>query len=193
MRTAEDWNEKYLINSTGWDAKSVTRPIKEYIDQLDDKSIKILIPGAGYGHEAEYIYTKGFSNTFLNEWSEEAIDRFIAKYPNFPKNQIIQGDFFAIEGSFDLIIEQTFFCALDPKLRSNYAEKTSSLLAPKGKLVGVLFDFPLTENGPPFGGDRDSYLSIIEEHYEIILLEKCYNSILPRKNSELFMIAQKTN
>ena len=193
MRTANNWNEKYLFNATGWDAKTITTPIKEYIDQLEDKSIKILIPGAGYGHEAAYIYDQGFKNTFLNEWSEEAVKRFTSKYPNFPKSHIIQGDFFAIEDCFNLIIEQTFFCALHPSLRSDYSEKTASLLSSQGKLVGVLFDFPLTENGPPFGGDRASYLSIIGEHYEIIMLEKCYNSILPRKDTELFMIAQKTN
>ncbi|HBC05192.1 MAG TPA: SAM-dependent methyltransferase, partial [Aequorivita sp.] len=36
------WNHKYLSDDTGWDIGYVSTPIKEYIDQLTDKNLKIL-------------------------------------------------------------------------------------------------------------------------------------------------------
>ena len=49
------WNNRYLENDFGWDTGSITTPLKTYIDGLTDKSLKILIPGAGNSYEAEYL------------------------------------------------------------------------------------------------------------------------------------------
>jgi thiopurine S-methyltransferase len=107
--------------------------------------------------------------------------------PNFPNSQLIHQDFFAFQGTFDLIIEQTFFCALDPSLRKEYAKKMHSLLKSNGKLVGLLFDFPLAEEGPPFGGSKEEYLSYFKPYFSIEILESSYNSIPPRAGRELFI------
>lgn len=45
------WSERYKNKDTGWDIGSVSTPIKSYIDQLQDTSKKILIPGCGNGYE----------------------------------------------------------------------------------------------------------------------------------------------
>ena len=52
---------------------SNSTPIKEYIDQLSDKSMRILIPGCGYGHEAVYLIQKGFSNVHVLDFSPEPL------------------------------------------------------------------------------------------------------------------------
>lgn len=39
------WTERYGKGETGWDIGHVSTPIKEYVDQLEDKELKILIPG----------------------------------------------------------------------------------------------------------------------------------------------------
>jgi len=46
------WTERYDAGKDGWDLGCISPPIKEYIDQLTNKDIKILIPGAGNSHEA---------------------------------------------------------------------------------------------------------------------------------------------
>jgi hypothetical protein len=43
----------------------------------------------------------------------------------------------------------------------------ASLLNPKGKLVGLLFDFPLTTEGPPFGGSTSEYLNLFSDKFNI--------------------------
>ncbi|MCK5638563.1 MAG: SAM-dependent methyltransferase, partial [Flavobacteriaceae bacterium] len=86
---------------------------------------------------------------------------------------------------------QTFFCSLSPELRSNYVEKMASLLNDNGKLIGLLFDFPLTEEGPPYGGSLSEYMNSFSKEFNTITLERCYNSIKPRDGRELFIIFEK--
>ena len=182
---------RYEVEETGWDAGGITEPIKAYIDQLENKDLEILIPGAGNAHEAEYLWSSGFKNSFVLDIAKTPLNNFKKRQPNFPSNQLLHQDFFSLNGSFDLIIEQTFFCALDPQLRSNYAQQMHKLLRPNGKLVGLLFDFELTEQGPPFGGSALEYLTYFDNLFTIKTLERSYNSIQPRDNRELFFIFEK--
>ena len=88
-------------------------------------------------------------------------------------------------------MEQTFFCALDPVLRKKYVEKMADLLKENGKLAGLLFDFELTAEGPPFGGSSEEYLQLFTHYFTSKKLERCYNSIKPRSGRELFFIFEK--
>ena len=51
----------------------------------------------------------------------------------------------------------------DVNLRPNYVTKMHNLLSEKGKISGLLFDFPLTEVGPPFGGSQEEYVNLFSE------------------------------
>jgi thiopurine S-methyltransferase len=188
MLNSNYWKERYNTHQTGWDAGIITTPIKEYIDQLKDKSIKILIPGCGNAHEAAYLWQQGFTNVFLLDYVAEPLNNFSEQFPEFPKEQLMLKDFFELNEKFDLILEQTFFCALDPSLRKAYAEKIHSILNPDGKLVGVLFNCEFEKQGPPFGGTKSEYLTLFESYFEVHKMEDCYNSIQPRKGNELFVI-----
>ena len=181
------WDNRYKEGSTGWNIGHISNPLKAYFDQLTDPSISILIPGAGNAYEAEYLFNSGFQNVTILDISETALSNFQKRVPHFPKERLIHKDFFEFQGHFDLIIEQTFFCALTPTLRRKYAQKMSELLTQKGKLVGLLFEFPLTEEGPPFGGDSNEYISYFNPYFKIEILEPCFNSIPPRAGKELFV------
>ena len=132
-------NEKYIHNNIGWDLGSISTPIKEYIDQIDKKSKKILIPGCGNAWEGEYLIKNNFKNSYLIDISSQAVSRFKNRVPTFPRKQIFHGDFFSHSEKYDLIIEQTFLSALHPTLREKYAQQMHHLLKPGGKLVGLIF------------------------------------------------------
>lgn len=187
------WENKYINNKTGWDIGYASTPIINYINQIEDKNIAILIPGAGNAHEAEYLHLKGFKNITVLDIAEQPLRNIKDRISSFPEEQLIQGDFFDHQKKYDLIIEQTFFCALDPALRNAYATKMEGLLKNKGKLIGLLFNFPLTEEGPPFGGSLNEYKNTFAEMFHIKTLEPCYNSIKPREKRELFIIFEKKN
>lgn len=132
------------------------------------------------------MFNKGFLNVYVADIAKTPIKNLKTRIPEFPDNQLLHTDVFNIEGSFDLILEQTFFCALLPKLRPEYAKKMHQLLEPQGKLVGLFFDFPLTAEGPPFGGCKTEYLTYFQDLFDIKTLEPCYNSYPKRQGKELF-------
>ncbi len=177
---AHFWENLYLQKQTGWDIGQISTPLKAYFDQLTDKTLSILIPGCGNAHEASYIWQQGFANTHILDWSTSALQHFQAQQPLFPASQLLQQDFFQHKGQYDLIIEQTFFCAISPTLRPQYVTQMHQLLKPKGKLVGLLFNIPINETHPPFGGNAAAYRPLFNTHFDIQIMETCYNSIKPR-------------
>lgn len=191
--TAAYWSSRYRARQTGWDIGQVSTPIKEYLDQVEDKSLRILIPGAGRGYEAEYAWRRGFRNVHVLDLAAEPLADIQRRVPNFPPEQLHRGDFFAHVGVYDLILEQTFFCALPLALRPDYAVKMHDLLAPGGKLVGLWFTFPLRpgQDTPPYGGDREEYLGYLSSFFRVRVFEEAYNSIPPRAGNELFGIFEQ--
>ena len=185
------WNHKYLRGETGWDIGYVSTPLKEYINQLTDKNLKILIPGGGNSYEAEYLFKKGFKNVFVVDISSIPLKNFAKRAPSFPKKNLLHSDFFELGDTFDLILEQTFFCALEPSLREEYVNKMHKLLKPNGKLVGLLFNIPLNDDKPPFGGNKVEYRSLFKEKFKIETMEVAYNSIPQRAGNELFFMLSK--
>jgi SAM-dependent methyltransferase len=181
------WEERYRAHDTGWDIGGISTPLKAYADSLTVRDQKILIPGAGNGHEAIYLHQKGFKQVYVLDWSSSALNNILQRCPDFPKTHLICSDFFQHEGQYDLILEQTFFCALTPKLRPNYATHMSTLLRPGGRLVGLLFDAPLNKDVPPFGGSKQEYLEYFRPYFAIDIFDMAYNSIPQRAGRELFI------
>jgi len=189
--TAEYWQERYDAQQTGWDAGAPTMPFVAFFDTLQDKNIRILIPGCGRAYEGELLWNMGFKNVWLIDLAAAAKDEFMNRVPSFPAQQFLVEGFFGHIGTYDLILEQTFFCALEPALRSQYALKTHELLLTGGSLVGLLFTFPLSEQGPPFGGSLEEYKGYFGDLFNIKIMEPCRNSIKPRQGNELFIHLQK--
>lgn len=185
------WAERYTKAETGWDIGGPSTPLREYIDQLKDMDLRILIPGGGRAYEAEHAHRKGFRNVFVIDLTDAPLHDLLQRCPDFPREHFIVGDFFAHVGQYDRILEQTFFCALDPALRERYVAHMHSLLKPKGKLVGVLFNVPLNVDRPPFGGSADDYAPLFRKHFTEVSFKPCYNSIKPRENNEVWLRAVK--
>ncbi|MCS6968580.1 MAG: SAM-dependent methyltransferase [Cytophagales bacterium] len=187
------WRARYQSCQTGWDIGGVSQPLKAYIDQLPEKAknYRILIPGAGNAYEAEYLWQKGFLRVFVLDIAPEPLENFKARVPDFPTHQLIEEDFFLLQGQFDLVIEQTFFCALLPAQRPHYAKKMAELIVPNGKLVGVLFNVSLNTDRPPFGGSAQEYRRYFDPYFRYKHFAPCYNSIPPRQGSELFICLER--
>ncbi len=189
--TKEFWNERYKSGETGWDLGAVSPPLQKYTDGITNKDLRILIPGCGNAYEAEHLIESGFTNVFIIDISELAVESFKKRYPQFPETHIFCSDFFSHNSTYDLILEQTFFCALSPNLRESYVLKMHELLAKDGRLVGLLFDDVLNVDKPPFGGNREEYTKLFENYFIFDTFETAYNSIEQRTNRELFINFRK--
>ncbi len=185
------WPEQYRRGQTGWDMGYVSPPLKAYFDQLTDKNLRILIPGAGKGWEVAYLHGLGFHHVVYLDVAPEAAVIFQNHCPGFESSNIIIGDFFAHQGQYDLIVEQTFFCALPPASRKDYVHKTHALLKAGGKIVGLLFNHQFSHQGPPYGGNPEEYRELFKEKFTFKTFEPAYNSIAPRQNREHFVIFEK--
>jgi len=192
------WNDRYLRGEIAWDAGAITTPLKDYFDQIENNKLRILIPGAGNAYEAEYLSNNGFKNVYVVDLAELPLENLLVRCPSFNAKHLIKKDFFDLTPAdmpsgkkVDLIIEQTFFCALSPILRQNYFAKCAELLKPGGRLVGLLFNDPLNADKPPFGGSIQEYPFYFQDLFDVVHYEPAYNSIKPRAGREIFINLKK--
>ena len=186
------WEAQYQAKTTGWDLGQVSPPIQTYAHTVTNKYSRILIPGCGNSYEAEYFLDLGFSNITVIDIAPTPVAVLKEKFKNNPNIQIILGDFFEHQGNYDLIIEQTFFCALPPTMRQKYVWKMHQLLAGEGILAGLLFNRTF-ESGPPFGGSKEEYEKLFSAGFDFIKMALTENSSTPRANSELFIEFKKSS
>ena len=192
VNQADFWQQRYEQDSIGWDMGEVSPPLKVYIDQLPEtaKGQAILVPGAGNAYEVGYLHEQGFTNVTLVDFAPAPIQAFAERYPDFPTEHLICADFFGLspeQHQFDWVLEQTFFCAINPARRDEYVEQMATLLKPKGKLIGLLFDRDFGRQEPPFGGTKEEYQQRFGHFFDIEVMESSYNSHSARQGSELFV------
>ena len=180
------WSSRYQNQQTGWDIGKASNPLIELFKHIENKSLKILIPGCGNGYEAEYLFRADFKDVHIIDIAPEPLEDYKKRNKDFPISQIILGDFFSHKGEYDIIVEQTFFCALDPNKRMDYVNKVYDLLDVGGKLIGVLFDREF-EGGPPFGGNKDEYQELFESKFRKVNISSSIHSIELRQGSEVII------
>ncbi len=187
---ARYWQSRYQEGNTPWDIGYPAPALLRYFEQLPDRRISILIPGAGFGHEAAWLHRNGFTHTWICEWAPLAIEAFRSQHPHFPAEQILCQDFFTLSAPYDLIVEQTFLSAIEPENRDAYAQQCRQLLVKEGVLAGLLFAHPFDAPGPPFGGTQEEYQQLFSRYFSTVSLQPCTQSIGPRAGRELFLTAR---
>ena len=95
--------------------------------------------------------------------------------------------------SFDYILEQTCFCAIDPKNRHQYSNVAYDLVKVGGRLIGLWMplDKDIKEGGPPFGVKEDEVKKLFSKQWKIT--EDCFpvQSIQARKGREKLIVFEK--
>lgn len=190
---ADFWESRYLNHDTPWASGTATPALVNYMKDKP-RDIPVLIPGAGTSLEVIALLDLGFVNITICDISQTALQIAEHQISVFhDKNMVTcyHGDFFSMDGAFEVILEQTFFCAIHPSYRQAYTHKMYELLFPGGTLAGVLFNKEFEKNGPPFGGSENEYKSLFSKKFYIKEMSMCYDSIPPRAGSELFFICKK--
>lgn len=184
------WDSQYQAGRTAWDLGLVSPPIKKYFDQLEDKNQSILIPGGGNSYEAEYLLQQGFTDITVVDIAPSLVEKLKEKFQGKLGIKILLGDFFEHQAAYDMIVEQTFFCALAPTMRQQYVWKMHQLLKPNALLVGLLFNRTF-EGGPPFGGNINEYKTLFSPYFHLQHMATAPNSVAPRALSELWIELKK--
>ena len=190
IATPDYWSERYAEGQTSWDLKAPNEGLLHELTQRIDTSARILIPGAGYGHEALWLWQHGYTHTYVCDWAEAPL-RHLRKNPLLPNDdRLIVQDFFSLTEQYDVMLEQTFFCALPPAYRPDYVLQSAALLGDGGWLIGVLFNRKFPHN-PPYGGSHAEYQSLFQEAYLIHRMEGFHASVNPRADTELLVVLRK--
>lgn len=188
------WNQRYLDANTPWDLDG---PTPEFVRLLREKALHkkgtVLIPGGGRGHDAVLFARHGYE-VDLVDFADAALQAalnqaFLAKVNVHAYRQ----DFFALAslpyhvGRYDLLVEYTFFCAIDPALRARYVEAAAKLLRPGGQLVGLFFPLASDKEGPPFVVSREEVEALFRPYFEL-KIETPKESVKPRAGREFLGI-----
>ena len=184
------WTQRYLDNNTPWQLEHASAPLVYSMNQITDKSAPILIPGAGNSREAIYLIEQGFTNIHVLDIAEPALEALKNSLRSDHLN-LHREDFFEHQGSYDVILEQTFFCALESRFRESYPKKCHDLLKEDGHLKGVMFQFDSDRKEPPYGGSISEYEGLFSPYFDIKIMKECQISEPDRLGKELLIDFQK--
>mgnify|MGYP000070418537 CR=1 FL=1 len=181
--SAEYWDNRYREKNTPWQLNTHSPAFERWFLEVNPpKNSRILIPGGGNGLEALWLADQGYTNITVVDWSELVCEEQKARHKG-KSIAWVCADFFGLKEQFDLILEQTFFCALPPSMRSAYFAKLPELLAPDGMLLGVMFR-ELPEGGPPFHCGKKDLEAGFGKYFSTVRIEACTYSIGPRQGNE---------
>lgn len=176
----EAWNARYVHGQTGWDRAGPAPALVALLARLDGEhtlrsrvapsprsgktapggeprastaAARVLVPGAGYGHDAIAWARAGYDVTAV-DFAPLAVqglrDRAEAQGVQL---EALSADIFALPGAlagtFDIVWEQTCLCAIDPGRRDEYVSMLQRALVPGGRVYALLWNHE-RGGGPPF-------------------------------------------
>jgi SAM-dependent methyltransferase len=144
------WDTRYRSGFTPWDAGGVPASLRRWLDGNPGRR-SVLVPGCGTGYEVRAFHEHGHAVRGL-DFSVAAVDAAHRELGALA-GLVEQGDFFAVEGQWDLVYERALMCALPRGQWPSWAAKVATLVRPGGLLAG-LFYFDGNAKGPPFGTDQ---------------------------------------
>ena len=189
------WEDIYKRNDIGWDLNGPTPIFEKIANKL--KPGRVVILGSGRGYDAIIFSKLNFEVTAV-DFAPSAIN-YLEKLckKNNVKVNAIQSDIFSLgkyyDNYFDYIIEQTCFCAIDPKRREEYERLAFRILNSSGNLIGLWYplDKAIEDGGPPWGVSRSNLKNIFEKRW--IVTKELFSelSVKKRKQREKLIIFKK--
>ena len=171
--SAEYWSKRYQSGDASWDLRGETavfsalRASNPLFMPSPNESRTVLVPGCGYGHDAVGFARAGFDVTAV-DFAIEALDQLRAIASNADVNvKILERDVFTLgwdlPQSFDIVLEYTCYCAIDPGRREEYVRMISTVTKPGGLVAGLFFPLDEVDRvGPPF----TVYEHEVHQHFE---------------------------
>lgn len=169
MSDAEGWNRRYAEGTARWDLGEAPPVLTRFIAGLEGAPRRVLVPGAGLGHDA-IAWARGGHVATAVDFAPLAVEgaRALARERGV-ELEVVQADIFdlpaSLAGSFDLVWEQTCLCAIDPERRSDYADSMYRALRPEGELVALLWNHG-REGGPPWNMDPEAITGLLAPRFE---------------------------
>jgi len=195
--SAQAWNDRYLNQNTPWDLSGPTPEFQRLMEtNLFKRGMNVIIPGGGRGYDAVELAKHGvvpYLVDFAPEPLKQTLERAAAEKVTV---YTYRKDFFTLlddsfhRGFYDAVLEYTFYCAIDPQLRAEYAQRAAELLRPHGLFVGLFFPTEMDREGPPFVVSEEDVRASFSPYFDITF-ERPKKSIGAREGREFLGILKK--
>jgi methyl halide transferase len=127
---------------------------------------RALVPGCGRGHDALALASAGWDVTAVD--IADSLEPEVGSKLRSAGVRFLIADALAVTGSYQLVFDHTFFCALEPVDRHLFGGMVDSSLASGGIIASVVFPLgrPLSEGGPPYGMTADDVEAVLGPTFE---------------------------
>ena len=160
------WEEIYQAGRAGWDLGGPTPALHRLLESGEITPGRLIVLGAGRGHDARDFARHGFTVTAVDFAAEAVAAMRELADPSAP-TEIVQADIFnlpaELDHAFDVVLEYTCFCAINPARRGEYADVVARLIKPGGTYVALLFPLDQHKGGPPFAVSIDEALALFRK------------------------------
>lgn len=197
----EFWENLYSERKDYWNLKKATPALLEFFeDPRCPKEGSVLVPGAGYGYDAEAWANRGhdvlavdFAPTAVDE-----LDRLSRKHENFKSLNL---DLFELSPKdpkkggqeFDVIYDYCTFTGIHPGRRDECLEVWQKMLKDDGVVIAFFFPFlnGSTLQGPPHPTSEGELMARLGGIFDIADRIPAKNSIPSRKGKEEIWLLKK--
>jgi SAM-dependent methyltransferase len=203
------WDSAYREERDGWDMGTPTPVFVDLLTRLDmdfrslgavdyarlGRPPRVLIPCSGRGYDALLFAGRGWEVTAV-DFAAEPLSwlRREAAHAGLPIT-ILQEDMFSMVRShpaqYDLIVEYTCVCAIEPDRRQEFLSFAHAVLRPGGVLLALLFPVDGRPGGPPFSIDVDGFTRDAAAHFTLVHDEVPATSVKPRLGKERLLLWRK--
>ncbi len=210
INTPDFWDDAYRDERDGWDMGTPTPVFVDILDRcgMDFRSIggpdfstlgrapRVLIPCSGRGYDALLFAELGWDVTAV-DFSAEPLrwleDERAARDLDI---RILEADMFPLGKDypehFDLILEYTCVCAIEPVRREEFLRFAAETLRPGGILLALLFPVDGRPGGPPFSIDIDEFKRLAMDSFSLVHESTPATSVKPRMGKERLLVFGKT-
>lgn len=163
--TAAFWNERWMHNQIGFhEGKPNAHLLRHWPDLGLPPTARVLVPLCGKSADLDWLAAQGHEVTGV-ELSPLACAAFFAERglrpevrPDGPYTRwsagrvsILQGDFMALQGTWEACWDRAALIALPPELRGQYGRVLRACLAPEARVLLITFQYDQgRRDGPPF-------------------------------------------
>ena len=153
VNSSRKWDENYEQGTAGWDLGRPTPVFQRLLASGQLAPGRMIVLGAGRGHDAREFARHGFQVTAV-DFSSQAVSEMHRLAAAEAPVEILQHDIFTmpetLNHSFDYVLEYTCFCAIDPNRRAEYTDLVARLLKPNCMYIDLAFPLDGRKGGPPF-------------------------------------------
>lgn len=188
------WEARYERGDIPWDLGLAPPCLEDLLLRLGPTPLRVLVPGAGYGHDALAWAQAGHLVTAI-DIAPSAVARLRALAGDAGLTvEAREIDLFDLpaemQDAFDIVWEQTCFCAIPPAQRAAYVRAMAGALRADGVLHGLFWNHGMAE-GPPWNISEAEVRSVFTQAFSLDGLVAVETSAGGRKNEFLAVLRKR--